>query len=333
MKTYIIAEAGINHNGDLDLAKKLIEKAKESGADAIKFQTFIVENLSIREAPKALYQRNSLEDRETQYEMLRRLELSHDDFIELKAYSYEIGIDFLSSVFDIESARFLRHLGLKVFKIPSGEITNFPLLREIGSYRSEVILSTGMCNLGEIEIALNLLIESGTKREKITVLHCNTEYPTPYEDVNLRAMITIGEAFKVQFGYSDHTLGIEIPIAAVALGAKVVEKHFTLDRRLPGPDHRSSLEPHEFRRMVEAIRKVEVAMGDGIKKPSRSEIKNITVVRKSIVAKRDIKGGEIFSEENLTTMRPGVGINPMRWKEVVGKVAKRDFKKGEIIEI
>ncbi|WP_297210947.1 MULTISPECIES: N-acetylneuraminate synthase [Thermodesulfovibrio] len=333
MKTYIISEVGVNHNGSMELAKLLIDKAKEVGADAVKFQTFRAENLVRTDAKKADYQiKRTLAD-ESQYEMLKKLELSFDDFIELKRYAETKNIDFLSSPFDIESARFLKRLNLKTFKIPSGEVTNYPLLREIGSYGVKVILSTGMCSLCEVEQALNVLIEAGTKRDEITVLHCNSEYPSPYDDVNLKAMITIKEAFKVNVGYSDHTLGIEVPIAAVALGATVIEKHFTLDKNLPGPDHTASLDPEEFQMLVKAIRNVEKSFGDGIKRPSPSEMRNIKIVRKSIVAKRDIKKGEVFSEDNLTTLRPADGICPMRWKEIIGKVAKRDFKKSEAIEI
>jgi len=333
MSVFIIAEAGVNHNGNLEIAKKLIDVAVESGADAVKFQTFKAENLVNFYAEMAEYQKKNLGKVKSQIEMLKELELSFDDFEELKKYCDEKEIIFLSTPFDIESARFLRDLGLDIFKIASGEITNYPLLKEIGSYGKQIILSTGMADLGEIEDALDVLIENGTKEEDITVLHCNTEYPTPFEDVNLRAMLTIKEAFKVNIGYSDHTPGIEVPVAAVALGAVVIEKHFTLDKELPGPDHKASLEPYELKAMVNAIRNIEKALGNGIKKPSKSEKKNISVARKSIVAKRDIKKGEIFTEENLTVKRPGTGISPMRWKEIIGKKAPRDFKKDEIIEV
>lgn len=333
MKTFIIAEAGVNHNGSIELAKKLIDIALEAGADAVKFQTFKTENVVSGCAPKAEYQQKTTSKDETQFEMIKKLELSFSDFNELKAYCDNKGIIFLSTPFDLDSARFLKEIGLEIFKIPSGEITNYLLLREIGSYRKKVILSTGMADLGEIEDALDVLIESGTKREDITVLHCNTEYPTPFEDVNLKAMLTIKYAFKIEVGYSDHTLGIEIPIAAVGLGARVIEKHFTIDRNLPGPDHKASLEPHELKQMVQAIRNIEKALGDGIKKPSKSELKNLQIARKSIVAKRNIKKGEIFTEENLTIKRPGNGISPMRWNEIIGRKAKKDFLEGEIIEI
>lgn len=333
MRTFIIAEAGVNHNGSLELAKKLVDIAVESGADVVKFQTFKSEKLVSKSAPKAEYQKNTTNSNENQFEMIKKLELSYENFKELKEYCDKKNIIFLSSPFDLESARFLKNLGLEIFKIASGEITNYLLLKEIGSYRKKVILSTGMADLGEIEDAIDVLIKNGTKRENIFLLHCNTEYPTPYEDVNLNAMLTIKDAFKINVGYSDHTPGIEIPIAAVALGAKVIEKHFTIDKNLPGPDHKASLEPLELKAMVEAIRNIEKALGDGVKKPSKSELKNLYIARKSIVASRFIKKGEIFSEENITVKRPGNGISPMMWKEVIGKVAIRDFNKDELIEL
>ena len=332
-KVFIIAEAGVNHNGDINLAKKLIDKAVEAGVDAIKFQTFRAENLVSKNAKKAKYQVENTGSNESQYEMLKKLELSFRDFEKLKKYCDEKGIMFLSTPFDEESIEFLDKLGLEIFKIPSGEITNLPYLRKIGSLKKRVILSTGMADLGEIEDALDVLIKSGTRKEEITILHANTEYPTPFEDVNLKAMQTIACAFKIDVGYSDHTLGIEVPIAAVAMGAKVIEKHFTLDRTLPGPDHKASLEPDELKAMVKAIRNIEVALGYGIKRPSKSEAKNKVVARKSIVAKRDIKKGEKFTEENITVKRPGNGISPMRWDEIIGKVANRDYKEDEIIII
>jgi N,N'-diacetyllegionaminate synthase len=332
-KTFIIAEAGVNHNGSIEIAKKMIEVAKECGADAIKFQTFKAEQVISKYAPKAEYQKQTTGEIESQLQMLKKLELSFDDFIVLKEYCDKLGIMFLSTPFDFESIDFLNSLGLEIFKIPSGEITNLPYLEKIGKLRKKVILSTGMADLGEIEDALDILISCGTKKENITVLHCNTEYPTPYEDVNLLAMLTIKEAFKVKVGYSDHTLGIEIPIAAVALGASVIEKHFTLDKNMEGPDHKASLEPHELKAMIDAIRNIEKALGNGIKKPSKSELKNKDIARKSIVAKREIKKGEIFTEDNITVKRPGNGISPMRWYEVLGKVAPRDYKEDEIIEI
>lgn len=333
MKTFIIAEAGVNHNGNINLAKKLIDVAVDAGADAVKFQTFKTEEVVAINTLKAEYQTKTTDVKETQFEMIKKLELSFEDFKELKVYCNEKGIMFLSAPFDIESVRFLKELGLEIFKIPSGEITNYPLLKEIGSYKKKIILSTGMADLGEIEDALDVLIENGTKREDITVLHCNTEYPTPFEDVNLRAMLTIKEAFKINIGYSDHTPGIEIPIAAVALGATIIEKHFTLDKNLTGPDHKASLEPDELKAMVRAIRNIEKALGNAIKKPSKSEIKNIPIARKSIVAKRDIKKGGIFTEENITVKRIGkLGISPMMWNKVIGKKASKDIKKDNLIE-
>ncbi len=327
MKVFIIAEAGVNHNGDVNLAKKLIDAAVEVGADAVKFQTFKAEQVISKFAEMAEYQKKNLGKEESQLEMVKKLELKYEDFRYLKSYCHDKGIMFLSSPFDIDSVRFLKDLGLTIFKIPSGEITNYPLLREIGSYRKEVILSTGMASLGEIESALDVLIENGTERKNITVLHCNTEYPTPFEDVNLKAMLTIKEAFKVKVGYSDHTLGIEVPIAAAALGATVIEKHFTLEKSLPGPDHKASLEPHELKSMVKAIRNIERALGNGIKKPSKSEIKNINIARKSIVTKINIKKGEVFTEEKLATKRPGNGISPMQWNKIIGRKASKDIPK------
>jgi N,N'-diacetyllegionaminate synthase len=332
-KTFIIAEAGVNHNGSIEIAKKMIEVAKACGADAVKFQTFKAENVISKYAPKAEYQKQTTGETDSQLEMVKKLELSFDDFIALKEYCDKLNIMFLATPFDFESIDFLDDLGLEIFKIPSGEITNLPYLEKIGKLGKKVILSTGMADLGEIEDALDILTSCGTKKEDITILHCNTEYPTPYEDVNLLAMLTIKEAFKVKVGYSDHTLGIEIPIAAVALGASVIEKHFTIDKNMEGPDHKASLEPHELKAMIDAIRNIEKALGNGIKKPSKSEIKNRDIVRKSIVAKREIKKGEIFTEDNITVKRPGTGISPMRWYEVLGKVASRDYKEDELIEI
>lgn len=330
-KVFIIAEAGVNHNGSLEMAKKMVEVAKEAGADAIKFQTFKAENLVTKNAMKAEYQKQTTNKNESQYEMIKQLELSFNDFKELKKYCDKKEIMFLSTPFDFESIDFLNNLGLEIFKIPSGEITNLPYLRKIGKLKKKIILSTGMADLGEIEDALDVLINVGTKRENITILHCNTEYPTSYEDVNLLAMNTIKEAFKVNVGYSDHTLGVEVSIAAVALGAKVIEKHFTLDKNMSGPDHKASLEPDELKTMIKAIRNVEMALGNGIKKPSKSELKNKEIARKSIVAKRDIKKGEIFTEENIAVKRPGNGISPMRWDEIIGKTAMKDYKEDEFI--
>ena len=332
MKTFIIAEAGVNHNGSLELAKKLVDAAKQAGADAVKFQTFKTEKLVSKFADKAEYQKRFTNTNESQLDMVKKLELSYEAFEEIYKYCREKEISFLSSPFDLESIDFLASLGLDIFKIPSGEITNLPYLEKIGKLKKKIIISTGMANLGEIEAALNILIQSGTKKEDIIVLHCNTEYPTPYEDVNLRAMLTIKEAFKIRIGYSDHTPGLEIPIAAVALGAEVIEKHFTLDRNMEGPDHKASLEPIELANMVSAIRNVEKAMGDGIKKPSSSEIKNIVIARKSIVAAKKIKFGEAFTEENLSVKRPGTGISPMQWHSILGKQANRDYEEDEVIE-
>jgi N,N'-diacetyllegionaminate synthase len=331
MNVFIIAEAGVNHNGSLQLAKKLVDKAKEAGADAVKFQTFKAENLVSKSAKKAKYQVENMGSDESQYEMIKKLELGFDEFKELKNYCDKKEIMFLSTPFDDESIEFLDKLGLEIFKIPSGEITNLPYLRKIGLLKKKVILSTGMSDLGEVEDALDVLISAGTKKENIIVLHANTEYPTPFEDVNLKAIQTIACAFGVKVGYSDHTLGIEVPIAAVAMGASVIEKHFTLDKNMVGPDHKASLEPYELEPMVKAIRNIEKALGDGIKKPSKSESKNIEIVRKSIVAKRDIKKGEKFTEENLSIKRPGNGISPMRWDEILGQIARKDYKEDELI--
>jgi len=332
-KTFIIAEAGVNHNGSIDIAKKLIDVAAETGADAVKFQTFKAERLVCKSAAKADYQKKTTDADESQFGMIKRLELNEDAHKELMGYCRDKGIIFLSTPFDLESIDMLDNLGLEIFKIPSGEITNLPYLRKIGRLKKKVILSTGMADLGEIGNAINVLTEYGTRKDDITVLHCNTEYPTPFEDVNLVAMLTIKDAFKVKVGYSDHTVGIEISIAAAALGATVIEKHFTLDKNMKGPDHKASLEPDELKAMVHAIRNVEKALGNGIKKPSRSEMKNIRVVRKSIVAAKDIKKGEVFGEDNITVKRPAGGISPMEWDNILGKRAKRDFRGDELIEI
>ena len=329
MRVFIIAEAGVNHNGKPELAKELVDKAKEAGVDCIKFQTFKSENCVTSNAEKAAYQIQQTGAGESQLEMLRKLELSFDDFIELKNYCEMQKITFLSTPFDLESIDFLANLGMEFWKIPSGEITNLPYLIKIAKTHKPVIMSTGMSNLDEIQEAFNLLQENGSG--EITLLHCTTEYPAPYEDVNLRAMLTLKEKFNTPVGYSDHTMGIEVPVAAVTLGATIIEKHFTLDRNMEGPDHKASLEPHELKAMVSAIRNVELAMGEGVKKPTPSEQKNIAVARKSIVASRNIKKGEVFTEDNLTTKRPGNGISPMRWYEVLGQRAVRDFKEDELI--
>lgn len=330
-KTFIIAEAGVNHNGSLELAKKMIDAAVDAGADAVKFQTFKAEKVVSRYAPKAEYQKKTTAAEESQLEMIKKLELDAAAHQTLIDYCKKKNIRFLSTAFDLESIDLLNELGLDIFKIPSGEITNLPYLRKIGALKKEIILSTGMADLGEIEDALDVLMEAGTELENITVLHCNTEYPTPMDDVNLRAMLTIAEAFGVRVGYSDHTLGIEVPIAAVALGASIIEKHFTLDKNMKGPDHKASLEPAEIKEMVRAIRNIEKALCGGIKKPSPSELKNKPIARKSIVAACDIRKGESFTEENLTVKRPGTGITPMRWDEVVGKNTSRNFNEDEII--
>jgi len=333
VKTLIIAEAGVNHNGSLEIAKKLVDAAVDAGSDSVKFQTFKAERMISKFAQKAEYQYRITDKNETQLEMVKRLELDINAHKELIGYCKEKGIMFLSTPFDIESIELLNELGVKTFKIPSGEITNLPYLRKIGSLKRDTILSTGMANMSEIERALDILVESGTSKDNITVLHCNTEYPTPFEDVNLLAMNTIKETFKVNVGYSDHTIGIEVPIAAVVLGASVIEKHFTLNKGMEGPDHKASLEPDELKCMVTAIRNIEKVLGDGIKRPSPSELKNKTVARKSIVATIDIKEGSMFKENNITAKRPGTGISPMKWDDVIGKKAKRNFVQDELIEI
>ena len=325
MSVFIIAEAGVNHNGSIDLAKKLIDVASDAGADAVKFQTFKAENLVSKSASKAAYQQEATDKEESQYEMIKKLEFDVDTHKELMSYCAKKKIMFLSTPFDHESIAMLNMLGLEIFKIPSGEITNLPYLREIGELGKEIILSTGMADMGEIEDALDILVEAGTPKEYITILHANTMYPTPMEDVNLRAMVTIGNTFDITYGYSDHTLGIEVDIAAVALGASVIEKHFTLDKMMEGPDHKASLEPSELKAMVQGIRNIEKALGSSIKKPSSSEKPNMVVVRKSIVASRTIKKGEKLIQENLTIKRPGNGISPMRWDEIVGSIATKDY--------
>lgn len=331
MSVYIIAEAGVNHNGNVEIAKKMIDKAKEAGADCIKFQTFISTNLVTKKAVKADYQIQQTKSYENQLDMLKKLELSFDEFAELNAYCKLKNIEFLSTAFDFDSIYFLYNLGMKRWKIPSGDITNLPYLIKISKLNQPIILSTGMSTMEDIGLALNTLRNNGSS--DITVLHCTTEYPTPYKDVNLSAMLTIKNEFNVPIGYSDHTRGIEVPIAAVAMGAKIIEKHFTLDRNMDGPDHNASLEPDELKAMVSAIRNIEAAMGDGEKKPSESEKKNIVVARKSIIAKTNIKKSEIFTEENITVKRPGNGISPMKWFEVIGQTALRDFEEEELIEI
>ena len=331
-KVFIIAEAGVNHNGSVELAKKLIDVAVNSGVDAVKFQTFKASNLVCKTARKAAYQKENMNDNDdNQYNMLKKLELDICTHNKLISYCNLKNIMFLSTPFDLDSIELLNSLELEIFKIPSGEITNLPYLRKIGALNKKIILSTGMANIGEIENALDILIEAGTPKEEIIVLHANTMYPTPMEDVNLRAMVTIGKTFNVAYGYSDHTLGIEVDIAAVALGASCIEKHFTLDKNMEGPDHKASLEPDELKSMVEAIRNIEKALGSSIKKPSKSEKPNIEIARKSIVANCFIPKGERFTKDNLTVKRPSIGINPMRWDEVIGVVATRNYNEDEPI--
>ena len=332
-QTLIIAEAGVNHNGDIELAKKLIDVAVNAGADFVKFQTFNADRLATHAAKKADYQAQTTDRKETQHEMLRRLELTPAMHHELIAHCKMRKIGFFSTGFDIESVDFLASLGQNLFKIPSGEITNLPYLRHIGRLGKPIILSTGMSNMLEIESAIIALEQAGTPRSKITVLHCTTEYPTPMRDVNLRAMKSIQTELGVAIGYSDHTLGIEVAVAAVAMGATVIEKHFTLDRTLPGPDHKASLEPTELKTMVSSIRNIELALGDGVKQITPSEAKNILVARKSLVASKDIQIGERYSAENLTAKRPGTGISPMRWDEIIGLTANRNYAPDELIQL
>jgi N,N'-diacetyllegionaminate synthase len=332
-RVFIIAEAGVNHNGSVSIAKRMIDVASEAGADAVKFQTFKAENVISKFAPKAEYQKSTTGHSESQLDMAKKLELNEKEFKGLFDYCKERTIMFLSTPFDLDSIDLLNRLGLEIFKIPSGEITNLPYLKEIGALKKKVIMSTGMSYVREIKSALDALIKAGTRKKNITLLHCNTEYPTPYEDVNLYAMITLKKKFGVEAGYSDHTLGVEVPVAAAALGASVIEKHFTLDRNMEGPDHKASLEPVELKAMVKAIRNLEKALGSSVKKPSASESKNIAIARKSIVAARKIRRGAALTSENLTVKRPGTGINPMRWEHILGRKAKKDFQRDELIEI
>ena len=327
---FIIAEAGVNHNGSIELAKKLIDVAADAGADAVKFQSFKAEKLVTKEARKAEYQIETTGE-ESQFQMIKKLELDYEKHEELMNYAEEKGIMFLSSPFDLESIELLKKLDIEIFKVPSGEITNLPYLKAMAETGKKIVLSTGMSNLSDVESALRVLRESGAS--DITVLHCNTEYPTPMKDVNLKAMLTLKDAFKVRVGFSDHTLGVEVLIAAVALGAEIIEKHFTLDKTMEGPDHRASLEPDELKLMVQSIRNIEKALGDGVKKLTESEMKNIDIARKSIVAGRDIAKGETFTENNLSVKRPGSGISPMKWNDVLGKESKRDYKEDELIEL
>jgi len=328
---FIIGEAGVNHNGSLELAKKMIDAAKDAGVDAVKFQTFVSENLVSCFAEKAEYQKAATGAAENQLEMIKKLELSYDDFRALKSYAEKLDIIFMSTPFDIDSIDFLAELGMDIFKIPSGEITNLPYLIRIGNLKRKVILSTGMSSISDINEAVTILQNAGT--DDITLLHCNTAYPTPYEDVNLHVMNTLHETFRLPVGYSDHTNGIEVSIAAAALGAVVIEKHFTLDRTMEGPDHKASLEPSELKQMVQAIRHIEQALGSSEKQPTGSELVNRDIARKSIVAKCGIKAGTVFTEDNITVKRPGNGISPMKWFEVLGQKAPRDFIQDELIEL
>ncbi len=327
---FIIAEAGDNHNGNLELAFQLVDKAAQAGADCVKFQTFVTEEVISKRAEKAEYQKESTGADESQYEMVKKLELTFDNFRQLQQYAKEKGLMFLSTPFDIPSVDFLNSIDIPCFKIPSGEITNLPYLIRIAQTGRDIILSTGMAEIEEIEAAVKALRENGAG--EISLLHCNTEYPTPMEDVNLRAMLTLKEKFSVRVGYSDHTKGIEVPIAAAAMGAEIIEKHFTLDHNMEGPDHKASLEPDELKAMVEGIRNIEKALGNGIKTASRSEKKNMDIARKSIVARRKIAKGETLTEDNLAVKRPGNGIPPMKWYEILGTKAVRDFEEDEMIE-
>ena len=331
--TIIIAEAGVNHNGSIETAKLLIDKAAEAGVDYIKFQTYKTENLVSKDAKKAEYQKANMGGEDSQFAMLKQLELSYSEQEELIAYCNSKGVAFFSTAFDDESIDFLAEKGLDMWKIPSGEITNFPYLRKIGRMGKKIMLSTGMCNIDDIKATIDTLIRFGTRIENISILHCNTEYPTPMYDVNLSAMNEIRNIFHTEVGYSDHTMGIEVPIAAVAMGATIIEKHFTLDRNMSGPDHKASIEPDELKEMVKSIRNIEKAIGNGKKEVSESEKKNISIARKSIVAARNIKKGEIFTEENITVKRPGTGLSPMKWEEIVGQKAIRDFNVEELIEL
>ncbi len=328
---FIIAEAGDNHNGNLANALKLVDQAAKAGADCVKFQTFVTEEVISRYAEMAEYQKQNTGKTESQFDMVKKLELSFDEFRKIRAHCQKRGILFLSTPFDLPSIAFLNEMDMPFFKIPSGEITNYPYLKAIAETHKDVVLSTGMCTMEEIREAIALLEGNGAGR--ITLLHCNTEYPTPFEDVNLKAMETMRAAFGKEVGYSDHTLGIEVPIAAVAMGAVVIEKHFTLDRNMEGPDHKASLEPQELAAMVKAVRNIEAALGTGEKKPSPSEQKNLAVARKSIVARRNIRQGELLTEENLAVKRPGTGISPMRYSEILGTQAVKDFKEDQLIVI
>lgn len=329
---FIIAEAGVNHNGDIKKAYDLIDAAVEARVDAVKFQTFKADSLASRSATMADYQKANLKEESSQYDMLKKLELSIEHLEELKAYAEDKGIVCFSTAFDVHSIDALQKLDIDLWKIPSGEITNLPYLRKIAAIDKPIILSTGMANLAEIEAALQVFLDAGRQRNEICILHCNTEYPTPWHDVNLRAMPVLGSTFGTEFGYSDHTNGVEVPIAAVAMGAKVIEKHFTLDKSLPGPDHKASLEPQELKLMVDSIRNIENALGDTVKKPSPSELKNKPIARKSIVASCSIKTGEVIQKHMLSTLRPGDGISPMYWDQLIGTKASNDYIAGDQIQ-
>lgn len=331
MSIFIIAEAGVNHNGSVDLAKKLIDAASEAGADAVKFQTFKAKNLATKYAEKAAYQKKTTSKNQTQFNMLKKLELDKDDYLKLINYSKKKNIDFLSSPFDDGSIELLKDLGLNTFKIPSGEITNYPYLNKIGKLKKKIIISTGMSTMREVVNALKILIDSGTKKKNITVLHTNTEYPTPIDDVNLKVITKIGKKLNVKYGYSDHTLGIEVSIAAAAMGASCIEKHLTLNCKMKGPDHQASLEPAIFKSMVKSIRNIERALGSDVKKPSKGELNNLKIVRKSIVAKTEIKKGEVFSDKNITVKRPAYGLSPMKWKRLLGTKAKKNYLQDDYI--
>lgn len=331
MKVTIIAEAGVNHNGDLNIAKKLIDIAKFSKADYVKFQSFKTDELLLKNTKKAEYQIKNTKDKDNQYQMLKKLELSEINQLKIKKYCSNQKIKFLSTAFDIESLNFLKKIGMNTFKIPSGEITNTPYLRHVGSFKKKLILSTGMSDLKEIDFALNILTKAGTPLNKITILHCTTDYPTQPKDVNLKAIKTLQESFGTNVGYSDHTLGIEIAIAAVAMGATLIEKHFTINRNNKGPDHKASLEPEELLSLVENIRKIETSLGSGHKRPQKGELSNMKIARKSIVAKTNIKKGEVFSEFNVTTKRPGTGISPQKWDKLIGRKSLKNYLEGMLI--
>lgn len=330
-KVFVIAEAGVNHNGSLARAKEMVLAACEAGADAVKFQTFKSENLTRRSAPLADYQKKNAPQESSQRDMLKKLELSFEQHLELKGLCEKSGILFFSTAFDLESLDALSQLGLRLFKVPSGEITNLPYLEKMAALADQVIISTGMSTLDEVKEAVGVFLTAGRTKEQLTVLHCNTEYPTPFEDVHLRAMKAMGDQLGVSYGYSDHTLGIEVSVAAVALGATVIEKHFTLDRDLPGPDHKASLTPAELQALVSSIRHIELALGSDEKKPSPSELKNRSIARKSIVAARPIREGELFTAENLTTKRPGDGISPMLWHQLLQTKASRNYNEDDLI--